>query len=42
MSPTAEGEKLPRLKADPLANLKKVAKPDLKNFIGTAKREELY
>ena len=42
ISPTSEGEKLPRLKADPLANLKKVTKPDLKNFIGTAKREELY
>jgi hypothetical protein len=42
ISPTSEGEKLPRLKADPLANLKKVTKPDLKNFIGTANREELY
>ena len=40
--PTSKGEKLPRLKADPLANLKKVTKPDLKNFIGTAKREDLY
>ena len=42
ISPTSESEKLPLLKADPLANLKKVTKPDLKNFIGTAKREELY
>ena len=42
ISPTSKGEKLPRLKADPLANLKKVTKTDLKNFIGTAKREDLY
>jgi hypothetical protein len=42
ISPTSESVKLPRLKADPLANLKKVTKTDLKNFIGTAKREDLY
>ena len=42
ISPTTEGEKLPLLKADPLANLKKVTKPDLKNFVGTANREDLY
>lgn len=42
VSPTKEGEKLPLLKADPLANLKKVTKPDLKNFVGTANREDLY
>jgi len=42
ISPTSEGEKLPLLKADPLANLKKASKPDLKNFVGTANREDLY
>ena len=42
ISPTSEGGKLPLLKADPLANLKKVTKPDLKNFVGTANREDLY
>jgi hypothetical protein len=42
ISPTSERGKLPLLKADPLANLKKVTKPDLKNFVGTAKREDLY
>jgi hypothetical protein len=42
ISPASEGGKLPLLKADPLANLKKVTKPDLKNFVGTAKREDLY
>lgn len=41
-SPTSEGGKLPLLKADPLANLRKVTKPDLKNFVGTANREDLY
>ena len=42
ISPTSESGKLPLLKADPLANLKKVTKPDLKNFAGTANREDLY
>ena len=42
ISPIQQGEKVPLLKADPLANLKKGIKSDLKNFSGTAKREELY
>lgn len=42
LSPILEGDKLPLLKVDPLANLKKATKPVLKNFVGTAKREDLY